>query len=156
MSSNTQITLEPMQDEDQEVLVRIFEESRFDLLMIDDPEMKKQIIEHQYQIESNQLMRQYIHLEQNCIKYENKTVGRLFINRMEKEYRIVEFGILESHRRLGIGKRVIDLVKERARKEEKSISLQVAWFNQGAKAFYECQGFEMVSDENVFFEMRFN
>lgn len=56
--------------------------------------------------------------------------------------RVTEFGVEESHRRQGIGKRLFDFIKiYAARKNLDTIELDVWEFNEGALRFYESQGF---------------
>lgn len=153
MTTVRKVSIVPANKENQDFLKKIFFESRFDLIAIPDLELQSFIMQQQYQIEESQLSCCFPNFEKNLIKMDEEFVGRIYLNRNTYEYRILELGFLESYRRKGLGKAVLTLVKERALKENKAVTLQVAWFNQGAKCFYEKMGFKTLSTQAVFCEM---
>lgn len=147
------VSIEHANGENQDFLKKIFFESRFDLMAIPDLKLRSLIMQQQYQLEESQLSCCFPNFEKNLIKVDEEFVGRIYLNRSTNEYRILELGILESYRRSGLGRAVITLVKERAMEENKAVTLQVAWFNQGAKCFYDEMGFKTLGLEEVFCEM---
>lgn len=63
-------------------------------------------------------------------------------NKARSYMRVTEFGVDENHRRQGIGKALMEFIKNYASANKfDTIELDVWEFNEGALKFYESQGF---------------
>ncbi|MDP4145256.1 MAG: GNAT family N-acetyltransferase [Bacillota bacterium] len=151
------ISLQPILPSDNDFLLKVFKECRTDLAFISgmNEEQKSNIIRQQFVIEQYQLKQTYPEAELNLVMFNGQPVGRLYINYGKNEDRIIAIGLLESYRFLGIGKKIMISVIETAAEKGKAVSLQVAWFNKSAYAFYEKLGFKVVEDNGVMYEMKY-
>lgn len=151
------ISLEPAWPEYEGFLYRVFKESRPDLMYIADMEKEERdkIIYHQFLIEKQQVMSMYSSIEFKVIIYKEELIGRLYINYGKTSYHVIELGMLEKYRRMGIGRKVMTNVIEKAIEKGKSVTLQVAWYNNSAILFYKKLGFELVKNNGVFYEMKY-
>lgn len=155
--SNSNISLEIVEIKNQDALLRIYKESRFDLLWIDGMSegQKEAFIEQQFEIEKHQIMMGYPEAQLNMIMFQGKPVGRIYIYYGKDTDRILEIGLLEGYRNQGIGGNIVRKVIEKAVEKKKTVSLQVAWFNQSAYRFYENLGFKMVENNGITYEMKY-
>lgn len=151
------ISLVPVQSRHDEFLLQVFKESRIDLAYINgiSEEQKSMIILQQYKIEQEQLKQMYPNAKFNIVMMNEKTVGRLYIHNGEISDRILQIGLLEEYRGMGIGKMLVKLVIEDAMKRGKNVQLQVAWFNEAAYRFYEKLGFKIIENNGVAYEMQY-
>jgi len=147
----------PVKAKHTEFLFKVFTQSRPDLALIDavNDEEKATIIYQQFKMEEQQFIEMYPEGEFNIVMLNNLPIGRLYIHNGEKTDRILQIGLVEKYRSMGIGKKLVTRVTENALKKGKTVSLQVAWFNQGAYKFYEKLGFKVVENKGVSYEMHY-
>ncbi|WPC43959.1 GNAT family N-acetyltransferase [Clostridium sp. JS66] len=150
------ISIEVLEAKHEDMLLKIFKESRQDLTWISGitEEQKESIIAQQFMMEQQQLMEMYPEAQLNIITMDGKPIGRLYIYYGKTVDRILEIGLLEEYRGRGIGRKIVTTVVGNAVEKEKTVSLQVAWFNQGAYAFYEKLGFKVVENKGIAYEMK--
>lgn len=153
--SNFNISLGTSDRVDETVLLKIFKECRPELECISNipEEQKEAVIAQQFSIEKQQLMIIYPEAELNIIFCDGKPIGRIYIYYGKSTDRILEIGLLKEYRGQGIGQSVIRKVIEKAVDKEKTVSLQVAWFNRDACRLYQKLGFQIVEDKGVVCEM---
>jgi ribosomal protein S18 acetylase RimI-like enzyme len=152
------ISLCTVKPSDEEFLLKLFIESRPDLSFISgvSEDQRVGIILEQFNIEQHQLRQIYPRAEFNIVMLWDEPIGRLYVNHEVTEDRIIEIGLLEEYRNKGIGGKLLNSIIENSNRMGKNISLQVAWFNHGAYAFYERHGFKTIENNGVFCEMRYN
>ncbi|MCR3760660.1 GNAT family N-acetyltransferase [Clostridium felsineum] len=142
------ISLMPITSVDKSFIFKIFKESREYLNLSED------MLLRQFKLEENQLIENNPKAQFNIIFFENMPVGRMYI-KCDKEYHILELGILRGYRKMGIGRKVMSSYIELSIKNKKSLSLNVLWFNQGAFEFYKNLGFKMIKNEGILFKMQY-
>lgn len=147
----------PITLDHKDFLLQLFKECRPDLAFIDgiDEKQKDAIIFQQFTIEQDQLIRMYPNAEFNIVMFNKEPIGRFCIYYGEEFHHIIEIGLLESHRGLGIGKSIMSTAIRNAVEKNKKIYLQVAWFNQNAYLFYEKLGFKAIEDNIAFKKMQY-
>jgi ribosomal protein S18 acetylase RimI-like enzyme len=79
-------------------------------------------------------------------------VGRLYVDRWEKEIRIMDIAVLPEFRGTGIGTKLIRDLQEEARAAGKSLSIHVEKFNR-ALGLYERMEFLKKGDREVYWLM---
>jgi Predicted acetyltransferase len=151
------ISLELVQTKHDDLLLKIFKESRQDFAWINgiSEEQKETIIFQQFIAEREQLKFVYPEAELNVVILDKKPIGRLYIYYGKNEDRILEIGLLEDYRDRGIGTTIVTKVIEKAIEKGKVVSLQVAWFNHAAYRFYEQLGFQVVENKGIAYEMKY-
>ncbi|KAJ50727.1 GNAT superfamily N-acetyltransferase [Clostridium tetanomorphum] len=151
------ISLGSVDKVNESVLLKIFKECHPELEWISNipEEQKEAVIAQQFAIEKQQLMMIYPEAELNIIFSDGKAIGRIYIYYGKNTDRILEIGLLKEYRRQGIGQSVIREVIEKAVDREKTVSLQVTWFNRDACRLYQKLGFQIVENKGVVCEMRY-
>lgn len=139
-------------------LIKLFKEchEELDLITNINEEQKENIIHAQFSMEQQQLKQAYPKAKLNIITCNNEPIGNLYINYGHKENRILEIGILKEFRKQGICKSVVAELIEKSLSKGKDVSLQVAWFNDVAYAFYENLGFKITEEKGAFYEMKYS
>jgi len=152
------VALRPEQPADEPFIFHLFAGGRPDLEWIAgiDQDRKQEILVQQFRCEHEQLRREYPSAEHSIILLEGKPVGRLYFNRGEKEYRILVITLAPEHRGRGIGGNLIKSILREASEAGKPVRIQVAWYNQSARALYERIGFRVVEDVGVYCEMQWS
>lgn len=147
----------PITLDHKDFLLQLFKECRPDLAFIDgiNEKQKDAIIFQQFAIEQEQLNKMYPNAEFNIVMLNEETIGRFYVYHGKESDHIIEIGLLESYRGLGIGKKIMDKAIENAVEKKKTVSLQVAWFNRNAYLFYEKLGFNLIEDKIIFQKMEY-
>jgi GNAT superfamily N-acetyltransferase len=76
-------------------------------------------------------------------------IGRLYIDRMADEHRLMDIALLPAYRGQGIGGALIGAVLAEAATAGKPVRLHVEKFNR-VRAFYVRLGFTLVEDRGVY------
>ena len=150
------IALRPEQPTDEPFVFRLFTDGRPDLEWITgiDQERKRELLLRQFQYEQEQLRKNYPDAEHSIILLDGNTVGRLYLHRGEKEYRILVITLAPEYRGRGIGRNLIKNILREAAAAGSPVGLQVAWYNRPARAFYERMGFLVTEDIGIYCEMQ--
>jgi GNAT superfamily N-acetyltransferase len=150
------IKLRTIIDDDLEILYRIFKESRQDLNQIVSLKEREQILRNQFEIDTVQISSLYPKAENNLILYKDQPIGRVCIDRSDKNIRLIWIGLLQEYRGMGIGAFLLKSILLEAGNCGKGVSLQVSWFNSLAYRFYIKNGFKEVEDKGVCVEMKWS
>lgn len=88
----------------------------------------------------------------DIIECAGEPVGRLYVDRAEKEIRIIDISLLPESRGLGIGTRFLLGLQKEAREAGKTLSIHVEKFNPALR-LYQRLGFKPVEDKGVYLQM---
>lgn len=152
--SSSPVEMVKERDEDEEQIKTIFEESRFELKLIPDKALQMQIISQQYEIEKHQMIRVHPQHEKYVMTVDGQVVGRIYFTKLADHYRVLELGVLESFRGLGIGKLALEWLQEKARSKALELRLQVAKYNTNAISLYQSLGFKVFEEDEVFYQLK--
>jgi len=148
-----EISLRLATKEDQAVLYRIFEESRMELSFIEDENVRKSIVQQQYELDNVQTKKMFPRAEKIIVQYKGKPIGRYTIDKTNINYRLIWIGFLHTWRSKGIGKYIIQSMMKEATHYLKGMELEVAKFNIAAYQLYKKLGFKIVMDKEATFKM---
>ena len=149
------VKLRTARPEDKPFLLRLFAATRSDelTLMNLDEHQKKGFIAMQFEAQSRQYVMSYPQAQNSIILWNDDPIGRLLLDRGEREFTLVDVALLPDHRGSGIGTSLIqDIVKEAAT-AGKPIRLHV-FTSSAAKRLYERLGFSQVGGDAVYLEMK--
>lgn len=138
---------------DEAFLLRVFADTRpeFDLL---DEGQKLALLQMQYNIRQLQYDDAYPNAESMIVIQQDVPVGRILVAEGEREFTLIDIALLSGHRNSGIGSRLIRQLTDRARLSGKPVRLQVLKTNP-ARRLYERLGFEIVDEQSMYFEMKY-
>lgn len=147
--------LRPATAADEPFLLSLFASTRAEeLALINlDETQKKAFIAMQFNAQSQQYVMNYPHAEHSIILWNDAPVGRLLIDRGDREFTLVDIALLPAHRGAGIGSHLLRDLLLAAAAADKPVKLNV-WHSNPAKRLYERMGFSPANDVGVYCEMR--
>jgi ribosomal protein S18 acetylase RimI-like enzyme len=145
-----QILLEKQTPSHQSFLEQLYRSTREEELnQINWPEQqKKQFIVMQFMAQKADYERKFPDALQQVIYCRKKAVGRLYTNETENNTHIIDIALLPQYRKKGIGNFVLQQLIDKAKKQQKTISLQVIKTNP-AKNLYIRLGFIVVKEDGL-------
>ena len=90
--------------------------------------------------------------EFSIIENGTAAIGRLYVDRWDKEIRVMDISILPEFRGAGVGTQLLRGLQDEARAAGKSLSIHVEKFNPALR-LYERLGFKPIEDKGVFLLM---
>jgi ribosomal protein S18 acetylase RimI-like enzyme len=149
------LRLRPITPEDNAFLARVYASSRAEELAITGwpDELKANFCRSQFDAQSAYYSANYRGASFQIIERDGWPVGRLYVDRSEKEIRIVDITLLSEFRGSGIGTKLLRELQEEARAAAKSLTIHVERFNR-ALGLYQRLGFQQVEDKGVYLLMK--
>jgi ribosomal protein S18 acetylase RimI-like enzyme len=149
--------LRPATSEDEPFLRNLFATTRSDELALLnwDENQKKAFIAMQFNAQSRQYVMSYPHAHNSIILLNDAPIGRLLLDRGEREFTLVDVALLPAHRGAGIGTHLIEDFLLEAAAAGKPVKLNV-WHSNPAKKLYQRMGFSAANDDGVYCEMWWN
>ena len=149
------IALRGITPEDDSFLARVYASSRAEELAVTGwpDELKADFCRRQFDAQSAYYASNYPGASFQIIERDGWPVGRLYVDRWEKEIRIVDITLLPEFRGSGIGTKLLRELQNEARRAGKSLTIHVERFNR-ALTLYQRLGFEQVEDKGVYLLMR--
>lgn len=146
------VSLRPIKSNDMEFLYQVYSSTRADeMAMIVDwtVAQKEAFLTQQFQAQHAHYQKHYPGAQYDVIERAGEKIGRLYVDRMEKEIRLMDIALLPPHRNQGLGQALVqDLMNEAAGKQQ-FVSLHVEEMNP-AKKLYERMGFVVVGDVSFY------
>ena len=135
--SNPTVTLRPAQPDDEAFLATVYGSTREqELAMVPwTAEQREAFIRFQYTAQLTHYQTEYPQAEHSVIMLGDSRVGRIYLDRRENEFRILDITLLPQHRGLGIGTPIIRRVMEEAAQAGKSVSINLDSFSQSQRLF---------------------
>lgn len=155
--TNTALTLRPITPKDTPFLLEVYASTR-EAEMERVPSwtdlMKKEFLASQFRAQHEYYQKNYIGAHFWVIEFENKTIGRLYLdeNFQGKGMRIVDISILPTHRNRGLGQGIFKDLMKRAAELNTPLTIHVEAFNP-AKNLYTRLGFKTISETNGIYHL---
>ncbi|HEV2805057.1 MAG TPA: GNAT family N-acetyltransferase [Chthoniobacterales bacterium] len=149
------ISLRPVTPADDAFLARVYASSRAEELAVTgwSEQLKEDFCRQQFDAQSAYYAANYPAASFQIIERDGWPVGRLYVDRWEKEIRIVDITLLPEFRGSGMGTKLLRDLQDEARSAGKSLTIHVERFNR-ALGLYQRLGFEQVEDKGVYLLMR--
>jgi GNAT superfamily N-acetyltransferase len=112
-------------------------------------EQKAQFCRMQFAGQDRYCREQYPSAEFSVIERGGKSIGGLYVDRREREIRIMDISLLPAERGAGLGTRLLHELQEEARSAGSGLSIQVEKFNPALR-LYQRLGFQPVGDKGVY------
>jgi ribosomal protein S18 acetylase RimI-like enzyme len=148
------ISLRPITPADDAFLARVYASSRAEELAITGwgDKQKADFCRSQFDAQSEYYAANYPGASFQIIERDGWPVGRLYVDRWEKEIRIVDITLLPEFRGSGIGTKLLRELQKKARAARKSLTIHVERFNR-ALTLYQRLGFQQIEDKGVYLLM---
>jgi ribosomal protein S18 acetylase RimI-like enzyme len=112
-------------------------------------EQKRAFIDQQFAAQDAHYRRHYPTAQHLIIEVQDVPAGRLYVDRWEKEIRIVDIAMLPEYRRAGVGTKLLRELQDEARKAGKVLTIHVEKFNLALR-LYQRLGFRQIEDKGVY------
>ena len=112
-------------------------------------EQKRAFTDTQFAAQDAHYRRYYPTAQYSIIEVQGVSAGRLYLDRWEKEIRIMDIALLPKHRRAGIGTKLLRELQHEARAAGKALTIHVEKFNP-ALSLYHRLGFQQIEDKGVY------
>jgi ribosomal protein S18 acetylase RimI-like enzyme len=118
-------------------------------------EQKETFLRMQFDAQIQHYQNHYSGATFQVVLCDGETVGRLFLAKIDKELRILDFGILTERRREGIGSLVINNLQRDVEGQSLALTMHIEPYNPSLSLF-ERLGFRKISEDafNVLVEWR--
>ncbi len=156
IKNDLNISFRPIQktDEDLEFLYQLYATTREEEMKLTgwDPQEAENFLRMQFKLQHNQYMTNYSAPSFEIILVDNIPAGRLYLNRLIDEIRVIDISLLPQFRRKGIGSRILNSLVDEAHQRKIAISLHVE-VNNPALKLYEKLGFEREKQAGIYYFM---
>lgn len=149
------ISLRPITDDDLEFLFQLYASTRAEeksLAGWDDAQWE-QFIRMQFNLQHTQYMLGYQHPSFDIVLLGHIPVGRIYVNRLVEEIRIIEIGLLAEYRGRGIGAGLLKNILQEGDDQSIPVTLHVER-NNPALALYQRLGFQVEDATEVYYFMK--
>jgi len=156
MGESTQsVSIRPATQDDQAFLMDLFASTRPEFSLLNLPESQMQaLMSMQFNAQRQQYNAAYPQAESNIVWQDEERVGRILVDRAEREITLVDIALLPQYRNAGIGSKLLrDLLAE-ASLTKIPVRLHVFQTNPALR-LYERLGFSRVNDQSAHVEMIF-
>jgi ribosomal protein S18 acetylase RimI-like enzyme len=144
----SKITLRPVQDSDDEFLMKVYGSTREqELAQVPwTVEQKQQFVRMQYEAQKNHYAAQHPQATHEIICLEGGDAGRLYLDRSEEKFHILDITLLSEHRNRGAGSFLLGQIMAEAKEAGKPVSIYVETFNPSLRLFQRL-GFTTIKQE---------
>lgn len=141
------IALRPATDDDRELLFDVYASTRADELapVPWTAEQKRAFLRQQFDAQDRWWRLQYPDCSFQVIEIDGRAAGRLYVDRREREIRLVDIALLPELRRRGVGTRLIGELQREAEASGRTLTIHVERFNP-ARALYDRLGFHEIGE----------
>jgi ribosomal protein S18 acetylase RimI-like enzyme len=154
-NNRQQVTLRDATENDVAFLCGVYASTRTEELALTDWDdgQKAEFCRMQFTAQDAHYKTYYPTARYHVIECDGEPIGRLYVDRWEREIRIMDIALLTGWRRRGIGSRLLEDLQTEGEASGKALSIHVEKFNP-ALQWYERLGFQAVEDKNVYWLMR--
>jgi ribosomal protein S18 acetylase RimI-like enzyme len=147
------VTVRPATPDDEAFLFQLFVVNRPELSLLNLEESQKQaLIKMQFDAQRQQYDSCYPQAESGIILSDGRAIGRLLVDRRERDIVLIDIAMMPEHQNRGIGTGVIRKLLGDAADAGKAVRLHVLKSNPALR-LYERLGFYRVEDQSMYFEM---
>ena len=144
----SKITLRPVQDSDNEFLLKVYGSTREQELahVPWTAEQKQQFVRMQYEAQKSHYAAQHPQASHEIICVEGTDAGRLYLDRAGEKFHILDITLLPEHRNRGAGSFLMGQIMADAKEAGKPVSIFVETFNPSLRLFQRL-GFAPIQQE---------
>ncbi|HVS40440.1 MAG TPA: GNAT family N-acetyltransferase [Gemmataceae bacterium] len=152
---NPSLTLRPIRPDDEEFLRRVYAGTRAEELapLAWDDAQKMAFLRMQFDLQHRYYQAQFPDAAYSVVLLDGEPVGRLYVDRGEKEICILDIALLPERRGAGLGGTLLrDLLAE-ADRAAKPVRIHVERFNPALR-LYQRLGFVQIGETDFYYLMK--
>jgi len=144
-------SLRPAGPGDAEVLYRIYASTREEELAVVpwDAPTKEAFLRMQFTAQDTYYHANFPQASYDLVMDGEQVLGRLYLDRGERAWNVIDIALLPEHRGKGIGSRLMAEVLAAAGAAAKPVEIHVERFNR-ARRLYDRLGFRQIADQGVY------
>jgi ribosomal protein S18 acetylase RimI-like enzyme len=146
------IQLRPISPADEAFLYQVYASTRQEeMALVDWDEAKKQaFLRMQFHAQHTYYRAQFPQASYQVVLWEGVPVGRLYVDRRDEEFGILDIALLAEYRNRGIGGALLRDVLAEADRARKRVRIHVERHNPALR-LYDRLGFRPIDDQGVYF-----
>ncbi len=154
MISGPAVELRPAGEGDTELLFEVYASTREEELapVPWDATTKEAFLRQQFAAQDTYYRATFSDASYDLILDGEQAVGRLYVNRGEEAWLVIDIALLPAHRRRGIGTQLMVQLIAEAEAANKPIQIHVEHLNP-ARRFYERLGFREIEEQGIYLLM---
>lgn len=156
MILTNEITLRPVTEEDDELLLRLYASTR-EAELAQAPwtrEQKDMFVRLQFTAQKQHYGATHPDAVHEIICRNAEPVGRLYLSRKDEAFHILDITVLPARRNSGTGSVVLRKIMDEAQAAQKPVTIYVETFNPSQRLFQRL-GFQVAGNEGVHSLFRF-
>lgn len=144
-------------DGDRAFLCRLYASTREQELAVTgwDEGQKREFLQMQFEAQHSHYRKYFSNADFMVILAGEQPVGRYYLNRREREIRVIDIALLPEWRNRGLGSMLMRDLLQQARRDGSPVRLHVEKFNPALR-LYERLGFRAREDLGVYLRMEWN
>ena len=143
----TDVILRAIQPEDENFLAEVYAHSRPDIALLPfDEEQKAAFARQQFELQHVHYQKYFPDADFDIILMDEEPVGRLYVDRTEKEIRVIDIALLPTCRGQGIGTRLMLRLINEATLLQRPLRLRVRPENPACQ-WYLKLGFHILDED---------
>ena len=142
------ITLRPSIPEDEAFLRCLYASTRAAEMAVVpwSDEEKQSFLDMQFTAQRSDYANRFPESEHSIILLDDEPIGRIWVNRTDREVRLIDIALVPERRGHGTGTMLLEGLQEQAREAGRPLRHSVYKTNVDALRFYQRLGFEVVED----------
>jgi len=150
------VTLRPQTGQDDEFLLALYASTRLaEMEQLDwSAQRKDEFLAMQFRAQTLHYDEYYPDAQLAIIELDAVPIGRLYVDRREREIEIIDIALVPSMRGRGIGKHLLAELLDEGRATARRVRIYVEHFNP-ARGLYDRLGFRQIGTNGVYHEMEF-
>jgi len=150
------LTLRAQSSEDRKFLFALYASTRaVEMEQLDwSAQQKDEFLAMQFRAQTLHYDEYYPDAQLTIIELDAAPIGRLYVDRREREIEIIDIALVPSMRGRGIGKRLLAELLDEGRATARRVRIYVEHFNP-ARGLYDRLGFRQIGTNGVYHEMEY-
>ena len=150
------LTLRAQSSEDRKFLFALYASTRaVEMEQLDwSAQQKDEFIAMQFRAQTLHYDEYYPDAQLAIIELDAAPIGRLYVDRREREIEIIDIALVPSMRGRGIGKRLLAELLDEGRATVRRVRIYVEHFNP-ARGLYDRLGFRQIGTNGIYHEMEY-
>ena len=145
------IQFRELEESDMEFLQELYATTRAaELAMLPwSDEQKNEFVQMQFEAQHGFYQEQFADSEFWILERAGLKLGRLYLDRRENEFRIVDISLMPNFQGMGLGSQILKAVMADAQSQQLPVTIHVEKNNPAMK-LYKRLGFELIEDQGVY------